>query len=147
MAEVTSHGREIRSARKAAVYAKRALALRCPVCGESPIFVPWRDVRSLSAWLAPLDGCERCHYRYEREPGYFLLATWALNYLFVGGLALLAWFFLATWGGGFSLTAMLLLILAPMPLVSLLVARHAKAFWLAFDHFVDPHRKRRPAPR
>ena len=103
-------------------------------------------MRSLSSWLAPVDGCERCHYRYERESGYFLLATWAFNYLFVGGLALVVWFFLATWGG-LSLTATLLLILVPMPLVSLLVARHAKAFWIAFDHFVDPHRKRRPAPR
>ena len=136
----------MRSARKAAAYAIRALRLRCPVCGESPIFLPWRKVRSLSAWLAPLEGCRRCRYRYERESGYFLLATWAFNYLFVGGAALVAWLAIATWGR-FSLASTLLLILAPMPLLSLLVARHAKAFWIAFDHFVDPHRKRGPAAR
>lgn len=146
MAEVTSHGREIRSARKAAVYAVRALRLRCPVCGESPMFLPWRDVRSLSAWLGPLEGCPRCRYRYERESGYFLLATWVFNYLFVAGAALLAWFLLATFCR-LSLTATLLAILVPMPIASLLVARHAKALWLAFDHFIDPHRKRKPAAR
>jgi len=103
-------------------------------------------VRSLSTWLTPLEGCGRCRYRYERESGYFLLATWAFNYLFVGGLALAGWFAIATWGR-LSLAATLLLILVPMPFVSLLVVRHAKAFWLAFDHFVDPHRRRRPAAR
>jgi uncharacterized protein (DUF983 family) len=128
---------------KAILYLRRAAALRCPTCGESPLFAPWRSVRSFSAWLSPLDGCPRCRYRYEREPGYFLLAIWAFNYGFVAVLALVAYFLLASFGN-LSLTALLLCLLVPMPFVSLLVARHAKAFWLAFDHFVDPAKKRRP---
>jgi uncharacterized protein (DUF983 family) len=126
-------------------YLRRALALRCPVCGESRLFAPARSVRSLHAWLTPLEGCPLCRYRYERESGYFLLATWAFNYLFVGGLALLAWLLISSFTR-LSLTATLLVLLVPMPLASVLFARHAKALWLALDHFVDPHRRRSPRP-
>ena len=134
------------SAENAARYFRRAAALRCPVCGEHPIFTPARSVRSLRDWFTPLEGCPRCRYRYERESGYFLLATWAFNYLFVGGLALLAWGILSTFTS-LSLVPMLLVLLLPMPVVSVLFARHAKAFWLAFDHFFDPHRRRTPRAR
>ena len=133
------------TAANAAAYFRRALRLRCPVCGEQPIFAPWRRVRSLRQWLTPLDGCPRCRYRYDREPGYFLLATWAFNYVAVGGAALLAWLLLSTFTA-IPLVPMLFLLLVPMPLASLLFARHAKAFWLAFDHFVDPKRKKSPRP-
>lgn len=131
---------------KAVLYLRRALALRCPDCGESPLFSPWRSVRSLSAWLEPLEGCPRCRDKYEREPGYFLLAIWAFNYGFVAVSALIAYLLLSSFAN-LSLTALLLVLLLPMPIVSILVARHAKALWIAFDHFVDPTRKRRsPAP-
>ena len=124
-------------------YFRRALRLRCPVCGVSPLFPPARRVRALHDWLTPLEGCRLCRYRYEREAGYFLLATWAVNYVVVGGLALLAWWLLASFTR-LSLAATLLVLLVPMPLASLLFARHAKALWLALDHFVDPHRRRQP---
>jgi uncharacterized protein (DUF983 family) len=133
------------SAGNAAAYLRRALRLRCPVCGEHPIFVAWRRVRSLHDWLTPLEGCPRCRYRYDREPGYFLLATWAFGYVAVGGAALVAWLLLATFTD-VALVPMLLLLLVPMPVASVLVARHAKALWLALDHFLDPHRKRGPRP-
>jgi uncharacterized protein (DUF983 family) len=133
------------TAGNALLYLRRALALKCPVCGESRLFVPARSVRSLGAWLTPLPGCSLCRYAYERESGYFLLATWAVNYVFVGGLALLAWFLIANFTR-LSLAATLLVLLVPMPIASLLFARHAKALWLALDHFVDPHRRRAPRP-
>jgi uncharacterized protein (DUF983 family) len=133
-------------ASNAAAYLRRALRLRCPVCGENPIFLPGRQVRSMRQWMHPLEGCPRCRYRYERESGYFLLATWVVNYLVVGGLALVVWFVLATFTNA-SLPVLLLLILAPMPVASLLFVRHAKALWLAFDHFVDPRPTRPPAGR
>jgi uncharacterized protein (DUF983 family) len=133
------------TAGNALLYLRRALALKCPVCGESRLFVPARSVRSLGAWLTPLPGCSLCRYAYERESGYFLLATWAVNYVFVGGLALFAWFLIANFTR-LSLAATLLVLLVPMPIASLLFARHAKALWLALDHFVDPHRRRAPRP-
>jgi len=134
------------TAGNALLYFRRALRLRCPVCGVSPLFPPARSVRSLHDWLTPLEGCPRCRYRYERESGYFLLATWALNYIFVGGLALAVWLLVATLTT-LSLTGTLLVLLVPMPLLSLLLVRHAKAFWLALDHFIDPHRRRAPSRR
>jgi uncharacterized protein (DUF983 family) len=130
----------------ALLYLRRALAQRCPVCGESRLFAPASSVRSLHAWLTPLEGCPLCRYRYERESGYFLLATWVVNYVFVGGLALLAWFLIANFTR-LSLVATLLILLIPMPFASLILARHAKALWLALDHFVDPHRRRGLADR
>lgn len=130
----------------AIVYFRRALRLRCPVCGVSPLFPSARSVRSLHDWLTPLEGCPRCRYRYERESGYFLLATWAINYIVVGGLALAVWLLVATLTT-LSLTSTLLVLLIPMPLLSLLLVRHAKALWLALDHFIDPHRRRGPARR
>ena len=42
--------------------------------------------------MHPLEGCPQCRYKYEREPGYFLLSTWALNYGVIGGLGVIAAF-------------------------------------------------------
>jgi uncharacterized protein (DUF983 family) len=134
------------TAGNAALYLRRAIRLRCPVCGEHPIFAGWRRTRGLAQWLTPLEGCPRCRYRYDREPGYFLLATWAFDYAAVGGAALAAWFLLSTFTD-LPLVPMLLLLLLPMPVASVLLVRHAKALWLALDHFVDPARRKSPRPR
>lgn len=117
----------------------RALRLRCPLCGRSPLFVSLGSVRSLEDWFAPLEGCAPCGYAYEREPGYFLMAIWAVNYGIVGLLFLgivLPLAFIYDLG-----TLQALWLVLPMPLVSFGFARHAKALFMAFDHFLDP-----PAP-
>lgn len=119
-------------------YIRRGIALRCPECGVSPIFVPLRTVRSLFDWFTPLDGCPRCGYAYEREEGYFLLAIWGLNYGVVALLGLLAGLYIqhrynpGVWSAWW-------LLLLPMPVISFLLARHAKALFLALDHYCDPH--------
>jgi len=71
-----------------AVCMGRALPLRCPECGISPLFVPVRKVRSIWDWFTPLDGCPRCGYAYERETGYFLMAIGGVNYGIMAGLGL-----------------------------------------------------------
>lgn len=123
---------------RAGTYLRRALRLQCPECGRHPVFVPARTVRSMFDWFYPLDGCPECGYAYEREEGYFLLATWAVNYGVVAGGGLAAGLLLqsyTTW----STTAIVGLLLLVMPLASLLLARHAKALFLAMDHYFDPH--------
>jgi uncharacterized protein (DUF983 family) len=143
--------------RRFAQYMKRACRLTCPECGRSPIFKPLRQVRGITDWLRPLDGCPRCRYRYEREEGYFLLAIWVINYGIVGGLAV---FLALTLDAlvGLTLRQQILYVVLPMPFLSFLLARHAKALFLAIDHFVDPQcrvdnndeghgGRRRPAPR
>ena len=119
-------------------YIRRALQLRCPECGVSPVFVPARDVRSLYDWLRPLDGCPRCGYAYEREQGYFLLAVWGLNYGLIAGIGVIMGLVIqhkfqpGVWSAWW-------LLLAWMPVASLLFARHAKSLFLAMDHYFDPH--------
>lgn len=102
------------------------------------MFIPWYKVRRLRDWFTPLDGCPRCGYPYEREPGYFLMSIWALNYGVgsVVGLILygsLEWFFdLPVW-------TLILAVLTPTLIFSLLFARHSKSLFLAADLFFDPH--------
>jgi uncharacterized protein (DUF983 family) len=120
------------------------MRLRCPECGVWPIFVPVRQVRSLWDWFTPLDGCPRCGYAYLREEGYFLLATWVINYGIIGGLAVIISFALE-WRYDLSLWQLIAIVFAPMPILSFLFARHAKSMWLAMDHYFDPHRKPRGA--
>ena len=134
--------RQPRSAKLARTYVGRALRLRCPICGVSPLFPPLSETRSLNRWFTPLDGCPRCRYRYERESGYFLLATWGIGYISIVAMALAAWLAIANLTN-LGLTATLLWVMVPIPFASVLFARHAKALWLAFDHFWDPGARRR----
>lgn len=63
----------------------RALRRRCPRCGEKEI---WRS------WFNLKDICPQCHYRFEREEGYWVMAIIVntalvegiFAVLFVGGL-------------------------------------------------------------
>ena len=122
------------------MFIRRAMRLRCPECGISPMFIPRNRVRGVDDWLRPLDGCPRCGYAYEREQGYWLIAIWVINYGLVGALGLgvaltaLDWWDLAIWKA-------ILIVAIPMPILSFLFARHAKSLYLAIDHYLDPHVK------
>lgn len=119
---------------------RRALALRCPECGISPIFLPLRRVRGLYDYFTPLDGCPRCGFAYEREQGYFLLAVWGVNYGLVALLGVLVGLWIQNkYNPG--VWSMKWLWLIPMPIMSFVFARYAKALFLAMDHYFDPHVK------
>jgi uncharacterized protein (DUF983 family) len=122
-------------ARKTAwLYLRRSLRLRCPVCGVSPLFKPIPQIRSVMDWFITLPGCPRCNYVYDQEPGYFMLALWSFDYgaaaLFGIGLFLVLfnYFELSTW-------QLILLTLLPTMLFAVIFVRHAKAFYLAIDHY------------
>ena len=125
---------------KAMQYFTRAMLLRCPVCGKSPIFLPALRTRSLHDWFTPLDGCPRCGYPYEREAGYFLVSTWVINY---GAGSLLGIFIYILLENFFHLEIgqLLCAVLIPIVLFNLLFARHSKALFIAVDHLYDPHEK------
>jgi uncharacterized protein (DUF983 family) len=127
-----------RTIQKAMIYVNRALRWKCPTCGEKPMFLPWYKVRSLHDWFSPLDGCPNCGYAYDREPGYFLLALWGVNYGFVAVVGMTAYISIRQWTD-WSTAVCLWVAMGPAPLLSILVARHAKSFFLAMDHFCDPH--------
>jgi len=127
-------------ARKALVYLGRAMRLKCPVCGKSPIFPPLFKTRSLRDWFTPLDGCPRCGYPYEREPGYFLASTWIINYGAgsVIGIVIYLCLDLTT---HLPISVLLAAVLTPIVLFNFLFARHSKALFIAIDHLSDPHEK------
>lgn len=115
----------------------RATWWRCPHCGERPIFVSIWRTRSLYDWFTPLDGCPRCGYAYEREPGYFLLAIWAINYTIIGLTGVLLYALidgLTDW----SLQKILAVVLPLSAVMAVLLIRHAKAWFIAFDQWCDP---------
>ena len=127
--------------RQAFTYLGRAARLKCPVCGTRPIFLPLRRVRGLDDWFSPLDGCPRCGYPYEREPGYFLMAIFGFNLGIAVFVGITVFTILAVNCdiGHMSTWALMGMTVLPMPFLNLLIARHSKAFFIALDHFVDPH--------
>lgn len=126
--------------RQAGRFLRRAMALDCPVCGTKPIFKSWLRVRSFYDWFTPLDGCPRCGYPYEREPGYFLLAVFGFNFGIGTTLGIGSFIFLAVFGDVAHTPVWVLLVTTalPIPIINLLIARHMKAIFIALDHFVDP---------
>jgi uncharacterized protein (DUF983 family) len=120
------------------LFLRRAMHLRCPECGISPIFVPLRQMRRPDDFLHPLDGCPRCGYAYTRENGYWLLATWVINYTLVAGVGLTAGILIDSYLA-WPLWKTCVVVFTPMPLLSLALARHAKSVFLAVDHYCDPH--------
>jgi uncharacterized protein (DUF983 family) len=122
-------------------YLMRSLRLHCPVCGTRPIFLPVARVRNFDDWFRPLDGCPRCGYAYEREPGYFLLAIFGFNLGFAAWVGITVFTLLSIYGDVAAMPywQLLAMTVLPIPLINLLIARHAKALFIALDHFVDPH--------
>ena len=131
--------------RRAFRYFFRALRLRCPECGVSPIYVPLRRTRSWHDWVTPLDGCPRCGYAYEREPGYFLLAIWGVHYFIVTGVGLALGLLVDALFDPPFWTLIWIVGAATVAFAAAFV-RHAKAIYIAVDHYFDPHVRRSPAP-
>jgi uncharacterized protein (DUF983 family) len=96
--------------------------------------------RSLHEWFTPLDGCPRCGYAYDREPGYFLLSIWAINY---GIAALLGLVLYVIFEVCFDWPVWTLIgaVIVPVVFFNILFARHSKAIFVAWDHFFDPHER------
>ena len=117
----------------------RALRLRCPRCGRTPLFAGWFTMR---------DACAACGLRYEREQGYFVGAIY-VNYaltavLGMGGVLLLDGLL------GLSLGQQLALAVPVMLLAPLLFFRHARSLWLGIGFLVgtlDERAARRAARR
>ena len=117
-----------------------ALHWKCPTCGQRPLFVPWYRVRNLRDWFVPLDGCPACGYPFDREPGYFLLSIFAINYG-VASILGVAVYLLLDFGFRLPIWQTLAITIAPIPFFNLWFARHSKALFIAFDLFWDPHQR------
>ncbi|MFM8657457.1 MAG: DUF983 domain-containing protein [Chthoniobacterales bacterium] len=125
---------------KAREYFSRAMLLRCPDCGTKPIFPPLARTRNLHDWFTPLDGCPRCGYAYDREPGYFLLSVWAINYG-IAALLGLALYLVFEWFYDWPVWTLIAAVVVPVVLFNILFARHSKSIFIAWDHLFDPHER------
>lgn len=106
-------------------YFRRALRLRCPVCGVGRMF------KGLTMWQT----CPACGFPFEREPGYWTNAV-TLNFMTTGGFTVLLVAPLAY--SGLPLLLILALGIVLAVLLPLLCFRHIKALWLAIDLRIRP---------
>jgi len=114
----------------------RAVRLRCPRCGRSPLF---------TGWFTMHERCAVCGLVYEREQGYFVGAIY-VNYAVTVAIAV-GTVLVLDWTIGLTLRAQLALGIALVTLVPLVFFRYARSLWLAVDHLVtqleQPPRRRR----
>jgi uncharacterized protein (DUF983 family) len=115
------------SLRRAAQLARRAMALRCPRCGETPLFRGWFTMR---------EACGLCGLRFERAPGYFVGAIY-VNYavtvmLVIGGYLVLFCVL------SLSTTMQLVIWLPVVALFPLWFFRYSRSVWLALELFFNP---------
>jgi uncharacterized protein (DUF983 family) len=132
---------------RAARIAGRAVRLRCPRCGATPLFpgpppnpsagaAGWPALRRLKSWFVMEPQCLLCGLRYERAQGYFVGAIY-INYAASTTIAI---------GGYFVLryccdlsTAMQFAIWVPFLLIfPLWFFRWSRSLWLGLMYFVSP---------
>lgn len=107
--------------------ARRALRLRCPRCGETPLF---------SGWFAMRRQCHLCGLVFERAQGYFVGAIY-VNYGVTTVIAVGGYFVL--WSAASLSTAAQFAIWVPSLLVfPLWFFRYSRSLWLALEYFVNP---------
>ena len=117
---------------------RRALALRCPHCGQGALF---------SGPFRMHETCGVCGLRFEREPGYFVGAIY-VNYA-VTAVACLGLPIVLDVAFGIPVWAQLVVAGVLATLVPMVFFRYSRSFWLAIDHLVTAaddameHRRRR----
>ncbi len=105
----------------------RALLLKCPLCGGD---------RAYSGFFTMKKRCGACDLFYEREPGYFLGATY-FNY----GATVIACFAVTpifVFGFDWKIERVVPVWIGLGTIVGLWFFRHARLIWLALDLSWDP---------
>lgn len=106
--------------------------LRCPYCLQS-------SLRKPGSWFEFAEGCPVCHYRYDREAGYFWGAPWMINYPLVGIICLIGAVYLYPRVGPSIGMLGLAALLSGLAIVSaLFLYPYARAIWLVGDHWLHP---------
>jgi uncharacterized protein (DUF983 family) len=111
-----------RLANRVALAVGRAIRLRCPRCGATPLF---------RGWFRMAQACALCGLYFERAQGYFVGAIY-VNYAVTVVLAIVGFFLL--WGVLGLSTGAQLAILVPFVIVfPLWFFRYSRSFWLALE--------------
>lgn len=110
----------------------RALTLRCPRCGGTPLFPD----PGLRGWFRMAPACALCGLRYERAQGYWVGAIY-LNYAATAVTAIGGYFLLWTRTG--LSTGWQLAIWMPFCVVFPLVFfRWSRSLWLGLEFLLNP---------
>ena len=110
----------------------RALRLRCPRCGRSPLWARYFRMH---------ERCAVCGLRYEREQGYFVGAIY-INYAVTVAIAVGVVLGL-DWTVGLTLAQQLAIGVALGVLVPLAFFRYARSLWLVMNYLVAMAEQRR----
>ena len=131
---------------RAARIAGRALRLRCPRCGQTPLFPgpapPPRTGRGrrarahAAAWFVMAPACRWCGLRYERAQGYFVGAIY-INYAVTSTIAVGGFFLLWAWAD-LGVGAQLALWMPFVVLFPLWFFRWSRSLWLGLEYFINP---------
>lgn len=107
----------------------RAMLLRCPRCGEGPLY---------KRGYTMYEVCPACHWRYEREEGYWTGAM-AVNLAISELIVTIVVVPFAAYLAINHQSAVPLLLLLPLPFVlPFLLYWHAKSIWMAIDFMLNP---------
>jgi uncharacterized protein (DUF983 family) len=105
----------------------RALHLKCPRCGQAPIF---------RGWFLMNDACAACGRRFNREAGY-LLGSIYFNYGITASLVVIMYF--AMFFENVLTDPQRLVVLSTFGILfPTWFFRYARALWIAFDEHWDP---------
>ena len=103
----------------------RALRLRCPRCGRSPLYARYFRMH---------ERCAACGLRYEREQGFFVGAIY-INYAVTVAVAVGVVLGL-DWTVGLTLAQQLAIGVGLGVVVPLAFFRHARSLWLVMNYLV-----------
>jgi uncharacterized protein (DUF983 family) len=115
-----------RLAGQAAQVAGRAVRLRCPRCGQTPLFTGWFRMHAR---------CDLCGLVFERAQGYWVGAIY-VNYAATALIAVTGAFVL--WGHGMSMTGQLALWIPFCVIFPLWFFRYSRSLWLALEYCINP---------
>ncbi len=105
----------------------KGLRLKCPRCGEGYMFSGMFKMRS---------ECGSCHFRFEREAGYFVGAM----YISYGATVFIAFagYFALGYFTSISFLANFILWVAFCALFPIFFFRYSRSLWLSFDYIFNP---------
>lgn len=110
----------------------RCVRLRCPVCGQGPMFAGFFQMHP---------ECSTCGYRFIRESGFYLGSIY-VNYGLTALVVAISYPLLVFY---YELPERYVLRATAVWVIAfpILFFRFARCLWLGFDQFLDP----KPAPR
>jgi uncharacterized protein (DUF983 family) len=115
-----------RLARRAVQAMGAALRLRCPRCGQAPLFAGWFRMHAR---------CRRCGLVFERAQGYWVGAIY-VNYAATALVAVGGAF--ALWGAGVPMAPQLALWIPFCVVFPLWFFRYSRSLWLALEYCLNP---------